>query len=211
VSITVDPINDAPVANNQSVTTGEDTSVDITLTASDAEEDTLTYTVVTQPTHGSLSGTAPDLTYAPDADYNGDDSFTYKANDGTDDSNIATVSITVNPVVIEVTIDIKPGSDPNSINLKSKGVVPVVVLTTDSFDAGEVDPATVVFAGAEPERWTSEDVDGDGDLDLLFHFRMQALDLTEDSEDATLTGKTTDGHEITGTDSVRIVPQKGKK
>ena len=113
--------------------------------------------------------------------------------------------------IIQVTIDIKPGSDPNSINLKSKGVVPVAVLTTDDFDAGEIDPATVVFAGAEPERWTTCDVDDDGDLDMLFHFKTQELDLTEDSEDATLTGKTTDDHEITGTDSVRIVPQKGKK
>jgi len=49
------------------------------------------------------------------------------------------------PPVIEVDIDIKPGSDPNSINLKSKGVVPVAVLTTDGFDASTVDPETVGF------------------------------------------------------------------
>jgi hypothetical protein len=54
-------------------------------------------------------------------------------------------------------------------------------------------------------------VDGDGDLDLLFHFGTENLNLTEDSEYATLTGQTFDGHEITGTDSVQIVPQKGKK
>jgi hypothetical protein len=54
--------------------------------------------VVTQPTNGSLSGTAPNLTYTPNANYNGPDSFTFKANDGTEDSNTATVSITVTAV-----------------------------------------------------------------------------------------------------------------
>jgi hypothetical protein len=110
---------------------------------------------------------------------------------------------------VEVAIDIKPGSDPNSINLESKGVVPVAVLTTDDFDASIVDPATVVFAGASPLRWAMEDVDGDGDLDLLFHFKGQELDLDEDSTEATLTGTTFDGLPIEGTDTVNIVP-KGK-
>jgi hypothetical protein len=107
---------------------------------------------------------------------------------------------------IEVDIDIKPGSCPNSINLKSKGVVPVAVLTTEYFDASIVDPVTVLFAGACPLRWTMEDVDGDGDVDLLFHFKGQELDLDEDSTEATLTGTTFDGVPIEGTDTVNIVP-----
>jgi len=102
-------------------------------------------------------------------------------------------------------IDIKPGSDPNSINLKSKGVVPVAVLTTDDFDASTIDPGTLFFAGASPVRWTLEDVDDDGDLDLLIHFKTQDLDLDENSTEATLTGKTYSGQPIEGTDSVRIV------
>lgn len=68
----------------------------------------------------------------------------------------------------EVDVDIKPGSCPNGINLKSKGVAPVAVLTTADFDASNVDPSTVIFAGALPVRWTMED--GDGDMDMLFHF-----------------------------------------
>ena len=112
---------------------------------------------------------------------------------------------------VGVEIDIKPGSDPNSINLNSKGVVPVAVLTTDDFDASTVDPDTVVFAGATPVRWTLEDVDGDGDLDMLFHFKVQELDLTWASTEATLTGNTLGGQPISGTDTVRIVPPKGKK
>jgi len=110
---------------------------------------------------------------------------------------------------IEVEIDIKLGSDPNSINLKSKGVVPVAVLTTDDFDASTVDPETVLFAGASPVRSTLEDVDGDDNLDMLFHFKTQELNLESDATDATLTGKTLDGIDIAGTDMVNIVP-KGK-
>ena len=118
--------------------------------------------------------------------------------------------LTLAPPPIEVVIDIKPGSDPNSINLKSKGVVPVAVLSNEEFDASDVDPTTVVFAGASPLRWTQEDVDGDGLMDMLFFFKTQVLDLVESSTDATLTGKTIDGVQIEGTDTVNIVP-KGKK
>src|SRR5207245_3093074 len=57
-----------------------------------------TFTVVVGPAHGTLSGAAPALTYTPAANYNGADSFTFKANDGSLDSNIATVSITINAV-----------------------------------------------------------------------------------------------------------------
>lgn len=117
---------------------------------------------------------------------------------------------TAAPPIIEVDIDIKPGSDPNSINLKSKGVVPVAVLTTEDFDASNINPATVLFASASPLRWNMEDVDGDGDLDMIFHFNTQELNLDENSTEACLTGQTTDGQSIHGCDSVNIVP-KGKK
>jgi hypothetical protein len=110
----------------------------------------------------------------------------------------------------QMEIDIKPGSYPNSINLKSNGVVPVAVLTTDDFDAADVDPATVEFAGALPLRWTLCDVDDDGDEDMLFHFKTQELNLDENSTEAELTGLTNDGDDISVTDDVRIVPQKTK-
>jgi hypothetical protein len=69
----------------------------VTLNATDSDGDALAYAIVSGPTNGSLSGTLPNLTYTPDSDYEGADSFTYKANDGYADSNIATVSITVTP------------------------------------------------------------------------------------------------------------------
>ena len=71
-------------------------------------------------------------------------------------------------------LDIKPGSDPNSINLKSKGVVPVAVLSDDNFDATTIDPDTVEFAGASPLRWAIEDVDGDGDMDMVSTLRRRS-------------------------------------
>src|SRR5207245_2366312 len=95
VSITVTAVNDAPVASNQAVVTDEDTAKAITLGATDVEGSPLTYAIVTAPAHGTLSGTAPNLTYTPAANYNGSDSFTFKANDGSLDSNVATVTITV--------------------------------------------------------------------------------------------------------------------
>ena len=98
VAITVTPVNDAPVANGQDVTTPEDTAKAITLTGSDLDGDSLTFSVVNSPTHGTLSGTAPNLTYTPALNYNGPDSFTFIANDGTTNSTAATVAITVTPV-----------------------------------------------------------------------------------------------------------------
>lgn len=92
------PPNIIPTADDQLVSTDEDTALPITLTGTDADLDALTFTVATPPTNGILSGTAPNLTYTPNADFNGSDLFTFKANDGTADSNIATISIIINPV-----------------------------------------------------------------------------------------------------------------
>ena len=108
----------------------------------------------------------------------------------------------------EVVIDIKPGSFPNSINLKSKGVVPVAILTGEGFNTMLVDPETLEFAGAAVLRWAHEDVDHDGDVDLICHFKTPELDLDEDSTSACLQGELLDGTPISGCDSVRIVPPK---
>ena len=93
-----DCYNDAPVAANQTLTTPEDQPLPVLLSATDPENDALTYQVVQGPAHGRLEGTAPALTYVPDANYNGPDAFTFRANDAEFASNIATVSITVTPV-----------------------------------------------------------------------------------------------------------------
>lgn len=122
---------------------------------------------------------------------------------------------------VEVDIDIKPGSDPNSINCNNENeAITVAILTTEDFDAATVDHTTVTFEGAsemhvdkqsgEPRRH-EEDVDGDGDVDLVFHFRLGDTDLACDSAEGTLTGETYDGQPIEGTDAVRMIDRGGGK
>ena len=117
--------------------------------------------------------------------------------------------------VIPVEIDIKPGSDPNSINCNNhNGVISVAILTTQDFDATTVDHTTVTFEGAserhvnkksgEPKRH-EEDVDDDGDTDLVLHFRPCDTVLDCSSTEGTLLGETFDGMAIEGADSVRMV------
>ena len=95
ITIDVTAVNDVPFADNLNVNTNEDVPVAVTLTGSDIESSPLTFAVVAGPASGALTGTAPNLTYIPNADFNGSDSFTYTANDGTVDSAVATVTLTI--------------------------------------------------------------------------------------------------------------------
>ena len=106
VSITV--VNDPPLANPQSVDVTPNIAKAIILTGSDNCNDPLTYAVVAQPTQGVLSGTAPNLTYTPTNGYNGTDSFTFRVNDGTSNSPVATVSLNV--VQWQTWTNIAPGA-----------------------------------------------------------------------------------------------------
>ncbi len=123
--------------------------------------------------------------------------------------------LTVEPAVITVEIDIKPGSWPNAINPDSKGVIPVAILTTDDFDATTVDPLSVKFGVGEATECHGqghiEDVDGDGDLDMVLHFKTQDTGIKAGDTEACLTGETVDGQAIEGCDAIMTVPKgKGK-
>ncbi|HEY0194647.1 MAG TPA: Ig-like domain-containing protein, partial [Kofleriaceae bacterium] len=100
VSITVTLVNDPPVAQPAQVTTAEDTPIAITLTATDSDSDVaqLTYSIYTPPAKGTLSGTPPDLTYTPNANFTGVDVFEFRARDGVSFSAPVSVTITVTPV-----------------------------------------------------------------------------------------------------------------
>ncbi len=114
--------------------------------------------------------------------------------------------------VLQVPIDIKPDSFPNSINLKAMGTVPVAVLSTPTFDATTVNPTTVTlasafagFRGRSQPMASAEDVNGDGLQDLVIHFETEDLALTETDTEAILEGETFGGTRIRGIDTVRIV------
>jgi hypothetical protein len=95
VFVEVAPVNSPPVAQNQFLTVNEDGSQPVALTGTGLSGTSLTFTVTKAPLHGTLSGAPPLLTYTPTPNYNGFDSFSFKANDGSVDSPPATVSITV--------------------------------------------------------------------------------------------------------------------
>jgi len=108
-----------------------------------------------------------------------------------------------------VAIDIKPGETPNSINPRSGGVILVAILTKPTFDATTVEPLSVRFGpnGAMEShgRGHLEDADGDGDLDLVLHFRTRETGIQCGDTSAFLTGKTQSGQAIKGTDSIETV------
>jgi VCBS repeat-containing protein len=131
VTITVTAVNDAPVANGDSYSIAEDTTLSVSAAGvlgndTDVDGDSLSAVLVTNPTHGSVTLNADgSFTYTPDADYNGTDSFTYQANDGTTDSNIATVSLTITavndaPVAVD---DAYSVNENDSLTVAAPGVI----------------------------------------------------------------------------------------
>jgi pimeloyl-ACP methyl ester carboxylesterase len=111
-----------------------------------------------------------------------------------------------------IPLDIKPGSDPNSINLKSKSLVPVAILSTAGFDAVQVAIPTITLAGAPVARRSNgtpmaafQDVNRDGRLDLVLHFATAELQLDQSSTEALLQAETVNGTPVLGVDRVRIV------
>ena len=145
--------------------------------------------------------------------YNDDAGTVYTETDCTD--------LTVEPLDsdIDIDIDIKPGSFPNSLNVKSKGVLPVAILGSADFDVMTVDPASVMLSwdgisgvpGIPPLRWAWEDVNGDGFMDLGLKYSMEAAGTVTMTNEPpgplmmTLMGNLMDGTRIAGEDTVRII------
>lgn len=136
VSLTVQPVNDAPTAAPQTVTVTEDISGDITLVGSDIDGDSLTYIVGTNPAHGALTGSPPNLTYHPAANYHGPDSFTFTVRDPSFSTSApATVSITVDSV------EDLPLAEPFARSLAEDTATPITLLGGD----GDGDPVSYAF------------------------------------------------------------------
>ena len=114
VYFTIPKNNNAPVANGQSISTPESVAVPVTLTASDPDGDTVTYSIPFEPTHGILSGTAPNITYTPNSGYAGADSFTFQALDSSGAAGYAVVHLNI--------IQIAPTVGPSTLTFANQTV-----------------------------------------------------------------------------------------
>lgn len=135
--------NTAPTAQDVSDSTNEDVAKAITLVATDTESDPITYATTSNPTNGTLSAISGDqVTYTPNANYFGSDSFTYVANDGALDSAPKTVSITISAVndVPTANDDAYSTDEDVTLNVSAPGV-----LTNDTDNAGENDSLSAVL------------------------------------------------------------------
>jgi len=155
VVIIVGKANKPPTAASLSVRTLEETPTSITLAGSDLDNDPLTYSIITEPSHGRLTGTVPNLNYRPEPDFNGQDGFTFEVSDGTVDSAVATVSITV-----------LPGNDPPTANDDTAVVdedVPIVMIDVLKNDT-DPDKDRLVVISATQGRSGSVTINTDSKL-----------------------------------------------
>ncbi|MDI3325437.1 retention module-containing protein [Pontibacterium granulatum] len=146
VNITVDPVADKPVATDDNVTTDEDVAVTIDVLANDTDPendiDPTTVMIQSGPSNGSVAvdPVTGEVTYTPDGDYNGPDSFTYTVKDATGlESNVATVNITVDPVAD------KPVTTDDNVTTDEDVAVTIDVLANDTDPENDIDPTTVVI------------------------------------------------------------------
>lgn len=119
VSVAVNAVNDAPTAAGETHTTAEDTTRAITLQGADVDGDALSYTVTVLPLHGTLTGTAASLSYAPARNFFGEDTLQFRVSDGTLDSIAATLRLTVSSV--------NDAPTANSLNAETEQGVPVQI------------------------------------------------------------------------------------
>ena len=85
----------------------------------------------------------------------------------------------------------------------------MAILGNATFDVRNINPNTVLFANAQPLRWAFEDVDDDGDIDILLHFRVQEVDMQVGDKEAILHAELWDEYEIVGADAVKAIGKCG--
>jgi hypothetical protein len=125
------PVVTTPVADNQAVAVSYQTARSIILTGSTTNGGNLVYSVLTSPAYGTLSGMAPVLVYTPNSGFSGQDSFTFRVNDGLRDSNTATVTLVVgSPTGQPTTVFLSPNPTSGHVPLT------VVFAANTSFDIG---------------------------------------------------------------------------
>jgi hypothetical protein len=110
---------------------------------------------------------------------------------------------------LNVNIEVKPGDNQPVINVNSQGVVSVAILSTPTFDATKVNPATVRFGRtgteASPVHFSLQDVNGDGLLDMVLQFKVQSTGLQPSQSQVTLMGRTLDGTPFRGSSPIQLL------
>ena len=196
--------NRPPAADDGAVSTLEDTPASITLSGSDVDGDLLTYSIVTGPAHGGLTGTPPGLMYAPDPDYNGADGFTFLVNDGELDSAEATVSITV------TALNDPPVAGHQSVTAAEDTPLSVT-LTGFDVDGDELtyaivdNPSHGELSGDRPELTYTPDPD----YDLTDGFTFKVNDGLVDSAPATVTITVTAANDAPTADDQSVSTDEG--
>ena len=151
-------LNRAPMASSISTSVGESVATTITLPATDADGDPLTYSIGTGASNGSLGPVAGNTVgYTPTTGYLGADSFAFRTNDGLTDSNVATVSITVDPVPVTF---IDPGLDA-TVRVALGIPQPLPVSSEDMHRLTTLDSANLEVTDIEGLRYAAELVDVD--------------------------------------------------
>ncbi len=128
----------------------------------------------------------------------------------------------VEPAVVEITIDIKPGSDSNPIRPSGRGNLPVAILGSETFDETDVDVTTLALGpdAAAPSHDLTKpgvfadhlrDVNDDGFTDLVSHYRTHETGISPDDADACITGDLLDGTPFEGCDTIRVVTRKSPR
>lgn len=142
----------------------------------------------------------------------GETTVTWTATDAAGNSASGEQLVTVE--AFPVVVDIKPDDNNNRVNPKNRGVIPVAVLTTDDFDALTIDVGSLSFGpggtGAA-HGGHHEDVDGDGDLDLMLHFSTQGSGVSKGDTELCLEGLTIDGVPVAGCDAISTTGGRAKE
>ncbi|HEY7543472.1 MAG TPA: Ig-like domain-containing protein [Blastocatellia bacterium] len=189
ISITVDPVNDPPVAASQTIMMTEDTQKQINPTGSDADGDGLIFNLASNPSHGTLTNSLSGWVYTPVANYIGEDSFTFKANDGKVDSPPATVVIIISPA------NDNPVAVADTASTKKKKTVTINVLANDSDSDGD----TLTITSVTQSSMGKVEIDGS---------KIKYKPKTKFKGTDTFSYTISDGHGGTATATVTVTVKK---